>query len=389
MGIVSNYGLRVGYATHRGMVREVNEDSYLVLTQPAIAAGLGALLVVADGMGGHQAGDMASGEVIRNLNTLFSSSLYQEQIGYNPQREDYYVVVLKEVLEQINERLYNLATSRSELQGMGTTGSVALLVNHRLYLGHVGDSRIYLLRGGQFQQLTHDHSWVAEQVEMGLMTPEQAAAHPKRNLLTRCLGNSPVLRVERTTLEVQPGDILLLCSDGLHGIVRDDEIARVLMAAGPQPACDYLIDMANRRGGPDNITVVIAQVVEGAGNGPPGGRAFGPHSDQTFSQQADTVKLVRSGQRKQQQPAGQQSRTGWDRSRPVLVAILGAVTSLIGGFLGAKALELVGGTLSKPLAFLVVFLATIVGVVVGLILSWLLLQKGDKLSEERRDAPGA
>ncbi len=401
--IVSNYGLRVGHATHRGMVREVNEDGYLVLTPPAVAAGLTGLLAVADGMGGHQAGDKASGEVIRILHDLFSSSSYQEQmVGYSRDREDYYILVLKEVLEQINDRLYNLATSHPELQGMGTTGSVALLVDHRLYLGHVGDSRIYLLRGGHLQQLTHDHSWVAEQVDMGVLTPEQAAVHPKRNLLTRCLGHSPVLRVERTALELQPGDLLLLCSDGLHGIVRDAEIAQVLMTApGLQTACDYLVEMANQRGGPDNITVIVAQVVAGEGSNLPGGRAFGPHGDRVFSQQANTVKLVRAGRRKRQYPSGQQAlrrRTGQTWGRPVLVVVLGATISLICGFLGARVLMWEKTAMlwkvfpELPFSFLVVFLATIVGVVVGLISSWLLLQKGEKVSDRTgrgQDAPGA
>jgi len=391
--IVSNYGLRVGHATHRGMAREVNEDGYLVLTPPAVAAGLTGLLAVADGMGGHQAGDKASGEVIRILHDLFSSSSYQEQmVGYSREREDYYILVLKEVLEQINDRLYNLATSHPELQGMGTTGSVALLVDHRLYLGHVGDSRIYLLRGGHLQQLTHDHSWVAEQVEMGVLTPEQAAVHPKRNLLTRCLGHSPVLRVERTALELQPGDFLLLCSDGLHGVVRDAEIAQVLMTApGLQTACDYLVEMANQRGGPDNITVIVAQVVTGEGSNLPGGRAFGPHDEQLLSQQADTVRLARPRQRaRRQAPARQRParRAGRVVTRPLLALILGAALSLICGLLGARLLSWEKVSERPTIEFLVVFLATLVGLMAGLILSHLLLQKATEIQNRSPDRKG-
>jgi len=227
---------------------------------------------------------------------------------------------------------------------------------------------------------------------MGVLTPEQAAVHPKRNLLTRCLGHSPVLRVERTALELQPGDLLLLCSDGLHGVVRDAEIAQVLMTApGLQTACDYLVEMANQRGGPDNITVIVAQVVAGEGSNLPGGRAFGPHDEQLLSQQADTVRLARPRQRaRRQAPARQRParRAGRVVTRPLLALILGAALSLICGLLGARLLswEKVSGR--PAIEFLVVFLATLVGLMAGLILSHLLLQKATEIQNRSPDHKG-
>jgi protein phosphatase len=376
------------------MIRELNEDGYLVLAQPAIAPELNALLVVADGMGGHQAGDVASSEAIRYLNELFSSSVYQEQVGYSQERDDYFVVVLKEILEQINDRLYNIQGGRPDLQGMGTTGSVALFVNQHLYIGHVGDSRIYRLRGGEIRQLTTDHTWVSEQVAAGVLTPQEALVHPNRNLLTRCLGHSPVLRVERTAHQVQLGDTLLLCSDGLTGVVQDTEVSQVVRSyPSPQEACDALVELANHRGGPDNITVLIAHALEGAGNDLPGGRAYGPRGEEAESEQADTVKLAR---RKPDAPelaapspeqaaapspaplaaptrAGP-ARPGRGTGRLLLVAAFGVAVALACGFLGMTGMERLFTTSStlRALHFLVLFIATVIGIVIGLVLSSLL-----------------
>lgn len=386
--------MRIGHATHPGRVRDLNEDGYLVLAPPAISAELTALLVVADGMGGHQAGDVASSAVVQILNELFSSTTYQQQVGYSLERDDYYVVVLKEVLEQINDRLYNMQAGRPELRGMGTTGSLALLVDQHLYIGHVGDSRIYRLHGGELQHLTNDHSWVAEQVAAGAMTPQQAASHPKRNLLTRCLGNGPVLRVERTVHQIQLGDVLLLCSDGLTGVVQDGEIGQMLAQyANPQDTCQALVDMANQRGGPDNITVLIAQVAEGAGTDLPGGRAYGPRREEATSQLVDTVKMARplSG-------GVQPAATGVVPSAPPvrprprrraspgaawqwLIPVSSLAVSMVCGLLGMWAMSLPSFSTWPGLRFLTIFVATMFGIVTGLVLSSL-------WSQSRRRAAG-
>jgi serine/threonine protein phosphatase PrpC len=143
---------------------------------------------------------------------------------------------------------------------MGTTLTVALLAGRTLSVAHVGDSRAYLWRRGKLRQLTQDHSWVAEQVSRGVLSPGEARAHPKQNVLTRALGLDIRRGVDSHSLRLAQGDIILLCSDGLHSLLRDPEISDFLGQLAPQDACDQLVAQANSRGGKDNITVVIARI---------------------------------------------------------------------------------------------------------------------------------
>jgi len=252
--------MQIGHLTDRGRVRELNEDNYLVLAAPNLPPEVTMLLAVADGMGGHQAGEVASGQVVASLNQLFSTGQFRQWVDYNPEHPDYYVAVLKEVLEGINNQLLDMAAQHG-LAGMGTTATVVLLKGAQLFVGHVGDSRAYLWRGGTLQQLTHDHSWVAEQVASGALSPAEAYHHPKKNLLLQALGNSSVLRVDRTVHEVYAGDIILLCSDGLTNKVSDVEIGQIMsQQPNPQTACQQLVHLANSRGGEDNITVIVARL---------------------------------------------------------------------------------------------------------------------------------
>jgi protein phosphatase len=385
------------------VVREVNEDSYLVLTAPAVAPELTALLVVADGMGGHQAGDVASGEVIRTLDGLFTSSRYREVVGYSQERDDYYIVVVKEVLEQLNDHLYNLSSTRPELRGMGTTGSIGLLVNRQFFLGHVGDSRIYRLRSGTLQQLTQDHRLVEEQVQAGLLTREEAERSEKRNVLTRCLGNNPVLRVDRSVHDIQVGDQFFLCSDGLTEIVSDSEVAQVLSSAPtPQEACNHFIERANQGGGPDNITVVLARIAKGEGSDLPGGRAFGPHRQNAGSQK-DTVKILRGKVRSRPARPRAKSAEPWRPSPWLKIGAATVAASLACAVAGTAFLAALQPILLKFLekipvlgavsasnlgALLVAFLMALLGIVVGLFLSrWLPAPRSKAGSAERRASP--
>lgn len=350
-------------------MREQNEDSYLILAAPALAPGMEALLAVADGVGGRQAGGAASNEVVEILNELFSSPLYQERVGYSLDREDYYIVALKEVLEQINEHLYNLASSQPALLGMGTTASVALLADRHLYVGHVGDSRIYHLRDGCLQQLTHDDSWVAEQVLAGALTQQQAAVHPQRNVITSCLGNSLVLRVERAVFSVQSGDGILLCSDGLSNYVGEDEIAQALATQPtPQAACDYLVQLANDYGGSDNITVVVVELTDEAGNNLLGGRALGPRQLEAPVPQTDTVKLMRPVPVQSAAACTRQVRTskaarGWIQS--VLTVLTLGITCVATALFGVKFLGVLGAAAPPWVEFVTVLLATALGFLAG------------------------
>jgi serine/threonine protein phosphatase PrpC len=361
------HGLHLGHCSDPGRQRELNEDSYLILTAPVIASEIDALLAVADGMGGHRAGDVASRTLIDMLEDLFTSSAYQQYVAYNPQHPDYYVVVLKEVLEEINERLHRFSAGRPELEGMGTTATVALLARGYLFWGHAGDSRAYLLHDGSFQRLTHDHTWVAEQVEAGHMTPQEAAQHPRRNALTQSLGNSFLVRVERGMQPVQPGDLLLLCSDGLSTVVSDVEVREILLAEpNPQRACERLVTAANQRGGPDNITVLVARLTShGPGGNVIGGRVRGPaQSGVTVQAQIDTLKMKRSQRQRL-------IRTGRRLARPLgvtLVLLLGALFSGTGMLLA----ELIP-ILPREL---VIMIAAVIVFVLGVLLGWLLRPVG-------------
>ncbi|MEP7199407.1 MAG: PP2C family serine/threonine-protein phosphatase [Chloroflexota bacterium] len=238
--------VRIGYATHPGLVRPHNEDNYGILLSPQAAPEITALLVAADGMGGHQAGEVASGFLVQNVLRLFESTAnYRAVAGYSPDRDDYFAAVLKDVLETMNDQLQGKAASHEGLRGMGTTATVALLSQQRLFIGHVGDSRAYLVRNGQLQQLTHDDHSEGE----------------ASNVLTQAIGAGFTVRVDRSIHAVQAGDCLLLCTDGLTNVVSDQEILQAIVSQKePQPACEQLIALANQRGGPDNITAILARI---------------------------------------------------------------------------------------------------------------------------------
>lgn len=261
---MTSLSLMIGHASHTGMVREINEDSYLVLTKPATEQNVDALLLVADGVGGANAGEVASGLLVESFWHWFTCGDYADSVHYSSHRPDYFIAVLKDLIESVNNRLYQLSFSDPELAKMGTTGTVGLIKNNRLFVGHVGDTRAYLLRGGHLSRITEDHSWVAEEVAAGRLTPAQAQHHPKRNLVSRVLGNSSLLRVDREEYELLPGDQILIATDGLTGAVNDNEIHHYMTTQPtPQAACNALVALANARGGDDNITVLIAQTQSG------------------------------------------------------------------------------------------------------------------------------
>ncbi|MFQ6026213.1 MAG: Stp1/IreP family PP2C-type Ser/Thr phosphatase [Dehalococcoidia bacterium] len=238
------------------MKRSSNQDAHCALLGPNAPPGTDALIVVADGMGGHQAGEIASNLAIQGLLRRLSRPDGGEHTIPGPSRMD---SVLAKIVRDVNEEV-NRGAGRPETRGMGTTLTAGILLGNRLFLAHVGDSRGYLFRNRQLKQLTRDHSWVAEEVARGALTPQQAQEHPRRNILTRALGVSPSVEVDHGGIEVQEGDVFLICSDGLHGLVSDEAIAQTLARLDPQPACEALTDMANSAGGPDNITVVVARV---------------------------------------------------------------------------------------------------------------------------------
>lgn len=228
-----------------GRVRTRNEDSYGEFTRPDGAR----LLVVADGMGGHRAGETASRLTVETVGQVFAASAEPPE------------GTLREALEAANARVHGMAVENPELRGMGTTAVVLLFgPDGSGFVAHVGDSRLYRYRDDVLRPLTRDHSVVAELERRGLLTADEAAVHPRRNEIIRSVGIEPSVDVEIQPLEILPGDRYLLCSDGLSGMVDDTEIAVILDGAEPAEAAERLIERANEHGGQDNVTVQIAAV---------------------------------------------------------------------------------------------------------------------------------
>jgi serine/threonine protein phosphatase PrpC len=260
--------------TDIGRTRAQNEDRFLTadLTTGVasrqsrvceqILGERGALVVVADGMGGAAAGEQASEMATEVIYAHLVQSWANDAEERGPQRFAYR---LKEAVEMANGQIHACATSRPELRGMGTTGTVAGLLHDHVYVAQVGDSRAYLVRGSHAYQLTRDQSLVQRLVELGELTEEEAETSSRRNVLLQALGPSPGVDVDLTSQRVQKGDVLVLCSDGLSAAVSTGEIAEIVgRERRVADACERLIALANERGGHDNITVVLVRL-DGAG----------------------------------------------------------------------------------------------------------------------------
>ena len=237
------------------MIRSGNEDNFAV-----DANGARGIFIVADGMGGHAAGEVASEMAVQIIQRELSHvvDLGNEEV----QR------LVAATLRKANRAIHDRTLTEVDKQGMGTTASVLLVSGTRYLIGQVGDSRIYLMRDGTLSQLTKDHSYVQEQVDAGFLTPEQARYHPYSNVITRCVGASPDVEPDTYRGEMRNGDIFLVASDGLTGMVDDRRLGQLLGSrAEPERKVQALISEANGRGGLDNITAIIVQVVE-AGRDP-------------------------------------------------------------------------------------------------------------------------
>lgn len=243
-----------------GRKRKGNEDSLFVNPEHN-------LFVVADGMGGHAAGEVASKVAVESINEFVCLTSGDEEITWPfglDQNMSYDGNRLKTAVRYANRKVLEAMKERSEYEGMATTVAAVLVDGEDANLAHVGDSRVYLFRNGALEQLTSDHSWVNEQLQSGVISADQARSHPLRNVVTRALGGKPDLLVDMQLHKMKQGDVLLLCSDGLTTMVPDDEIARVLGEAdGDLPTgAKGLVAEANARGGEDNITVVLIQFQE-------------------------------------------------------------------------------------------------------------------------------
>ena len=236
---------QLGYGTDTGRKRRRNEDAYVV--EPPLFA-------IADGMGGAQAGELAS--------SLAAGAVREDEAaaGSGERR-------VAELIQEANRRVYERSSQDAAASGMGTTMTVAFVGDANVAFGHVGDSRAYLIRDGKLEQLTEDHSLVAELVRSGQLSPEEAETHPQRSVITRALGTDPDVDVDTFSIETAPGDLFMLCSDGLTSMVEDDVILQTIEKNRDnlQTAAKALIRAANKGGGEDNITVVFFEIGEDVG----------------------------------------------------------------------------------------------------------------------------
>lgn len=240
--------LAVAARSDVGMIRAGNEDNFY-----ATADERGGIFVVADGMGGHAAGEVASEMAVKLLRDQLAAlrDLHDRRAGDR----------VLDALRAANLAIYNRTVTEIDKQGMGTTASVLIIAGRRYLIGQVGDSRVYLLRDGALRQLTKDHSYVQEQVDAGFLTPEQARYHPYSNVITRCVGASDDVEPDTFAGETKVGDIFLVASDGLTGMVDDRRLQQLLQArVEPARIVDSLIAEANGRGGLDNITAIVVSV---------------------------------------------------------------------------------------------------------------------------------
>ncbi|MFN2108242.1 MAG: PP2C family protein-serine/threonine phosphatase [Anaerolineae bacterium] len=251
----------VGWRTDVGRVRNHNEDALFILAgeqEANNAAPPFGLFMLADGMGGHQSGEIASALALRVAAGWLLSRVYFPLVDGGDRGADQPSLtdVVREAVSQANRVVTR------DFPGSGSTLTCGMILGDRLFVGHVGDSRAYLLRVGQpARQLTKDHSLVSRLMEMGQLTEEEAAVHPQRNVLYRAIGQGATLEIDVFTYALEPGDRLLLCSDGLWGMVEEAEIWRLIEeATTPQQACAQLVDAANTAGGNDNISVVLVEI---------------------------------------------------------------------------------------------------------------------------------
>ena len=241
--------------TDVGLKRGHNEDNYLINEELH-------LYVVADGMGGHAGGEYASAIAVNTVEEIVTSMELHPDTDDDPDPVEVNRQKIVHAIRLAGRRIYEKAKEQPEYHGMGTTAVVLMLDAGNGFFAHVGDSRIYLVRDGKAEQVTEDHSLIAEKLRHGLITPEEAKNHRMRNVITRSLGYQEDVEVDLQVRALRRGDLLLLCSDGLSGHVNQDEIGKHLVDFPPQEAARRLIALACDRGGDDNITVIVTRIDE-------------------------------------------------------------------------------------------------------------------------------
>lgn len=240
-----------------GKQRQHNEDTFLVREDER-------LFLVADGMGGHAAGEIASRIAAETISEFIANTKEEDGTWPHGYNDSYRRSTnrLMAALKNANMRVVEAMRKDARLRGMGTTVVASLFDGDLVSFAHVGDSRAYMVRERQMSRITNDHSWVYEQVQAGMLTEAEAERHPLRNVITRALGGSLSVLPDASEIDCRPGDLYLLCSDGLTGMLPEDEILRTLVEHEDlEEACRTLIDQANERGGHDNVTAILVQIM--------------------------------------------------------------------------------------------------------------------------------
>jgi protein phosphatase len=241
--------VRFGVKSDKGRIREINEDSYNII---AGYPGIPVTFIIADGMGGHNSGEVASKAAV---------DFVSDYILKSPQAiadSENVLLIIKEIMEKSNTHVYNKSLESETDSGMGTTLIVAVVNGKKLYIGHVGDSRLYLIREDKIERLTEDHSFIEELIKNGTLTREEAENHPNKNVITRALGCAQEVQIDTYSHELRDEDICIVCTDGLTNMLSEQEIKDIVLGnEEPQIACDRLVEQANLRGGEDNITVMV------------------------------------------------------------------------------------------------------------------------------------
>lgn len=254
----ANAHLSFGLTTDVGMIRTNNEDSsyaFLTISRTADAVPEFGIFIIADGMGGHVDGELASASAIRITASELMKSVYLPMVSLSDASDR---MPIGEAMEAAFSASHKHLVS--EMPSGGTTLTALVIMGNLAHLAHVGDSRCYLITDGRIEQISRDHSYVARLIEMQELTPEEAEHHPQKSVLYRALGQSELLEVDTLTRRLPPGSMLLLCSDGLSGLVHDSEMLSYVQRFAPQQACDHLVTLANARGGNDNITALVVKL---------------------------------------------------------------------------------------------------------------------------------
>ena len=255
--------LRVAVLSDVGRARDHQEDAcaYIIPPDADLHRRKGELCLVADGMGGHSAGEVASAAAVQEI-----------QRAYFAAPSDDMAAALRLAMQEANQAIYRLAQDDLRQRGMGSTATVAALRGREVHVASVGDSRAYLVREGEIVQITEDHSWVGAQVRAGILAPEEAQIHPQRNIITRALGADTSVEPDLFQGWLLPADVLVLCSDGLTVHVADGELREVVAGLDPETAARRLVGLANERGGSDNITVILIRAEPAAEQSKPASR---------------------------------------------------------------------------------------------------------------------